>query len=55
MFANKLNSKNSKNCFKIYNKKKEFLGGNFILGNMNCDNNSYKVENGSKFTLKNDI
>ena len=55
VIANNLNSKNNKNCFKIYNKKKEFLGGNLILGNMNCDNNSYKVENGSKFTLKNDI
>ena len=55
VIADKLNSKNNKNCFKIYNKKKEFLGGNFILRNMNCNNNPYKVENGSKFTLKNDI
>ena len=33
-------------------KKQEFLGGNLILGNMNCNNNSYDVEYGSKFILK---
>ncbi len=53
--ADILNSENNKNCFKIYNKKQEFSGGNFILGNMNCNNNSYNVELGSRFVLKNDI
>ena len=53
--ANFLNSENNKNCFKIYNKKPEFLGGHLVLGNMNCNNNSYNVEYGSRFILKNDI
>jgi len=53
--ANFLHSKNNKNCFKIYNKKPEFLGGHLVLENMNCNNNSYNVEYGSRFILKNDI
>ena len=50
-----LNSINNQFCFKIYNKKQEFLGGELRLKNMNCSNNLYKVETGSKFTLINDF
>jgi len=55
VIADLLNSENNEYCFKVYNKKQEFLGGNLILENMNCNNNSYDVEYGSKFILKNDI
>ena len=53
--ANLLNSEKNENCFKIYNKKQEFLSGSFILGKMNCNNNSYSIGNGSRFILKNEI
>ena len=53
--ANLLNSEKNENCFKIYNKKPEFLSGSFILGKMNCNNNSYSIGIGSRFILKNEI
>ena len=36
-------SKNNKFCFKLYNKKQEFLGGTLKLSNLFCDS-KYVVE-----------
>ena len=48
---NSLISKNNKFCFRIYNKKNEFLGGKLNLENLNCDSNYY-VDSVSKYKLK---
>ena len=41
-------SKNNKFCFKLYNKKQEFLGGILMLGNLVCDS-QYVVGKNSYF------
>ena len=48
---NSLISKNNKFCFRIYNKKNEFLGGKLNLENLNCDSNYY-IDSVSKYKLK---
>ena len=43
-----LYSKNNKFCFKLYNKKQEFLGGTLKLSNLFCDS-KYVVEKNSNY------
>lgn len=50
-----LNSNDNDLCFSIYRKKKEFLGAELFIKNLNCSNNLYNVELGSKFYLENGI
>ena len=51
-FVDLLSSDNNDLCFSIYRKKKEFWGGELLLKNMNCGDDYYKVELGSKFYLE---
>ena len=50
VIVDNLISKNNNYCFRIYNKKQEFFGGELFLKNLNCDS-KYFVEKMSKFIL----
>ena len=41
-------SKNNNFCFKLYNKKQEFLGGTLSLNNLDCDS-KYTIDKNSHF------
>ncbi len=43
-----LSSKNNKFCFKLYNKKQEFLGGELKLNKLKCDSD-YRIDKNSNY------